>query len=468
VSPRPPERLVVIGGDAGGMSAASQARRHRGPGELSITAFERGRHTSYSACGIPYLVGGVVAHGEDLVVRTPEKFAQRDIDVHVRHEATAVDLDRRQVHVRNLDDPGCERVEPFDQLMIATGATPIRPDVPGADAAGIFGVQVLDDGLALHRLFAGRDAPPKRAVVVGGGYIGLEMAEALVSRGLEVTLVEKASQPMGTLDPDMGALVAEAIRGIGVTLHLDEGVDGYETGRDGRVSAVVTSARTLPADLVVLGLGVRPDSRLAEEAGLGVGQDTGGIVVDRRMRTTAEGVWAAGDCVEVHHRVSRRPAAIALGTHANKQGRVAGINIGGGYATFPGVVGTAVSKICSLEIGRTGLREVDALGDGFEIETVMVESTTRAGYFPGSESITTKLIAERRSGRLLGAQIVGREGAAKRIDVLACALWNEMTVDEIAHLDLGYAPPFSPVWDPVLIAARKAWEQVEETAPRSR
>jgi NADPH-dependent 2,4-dienoyl-CoA reductase/sulfur reductase-like enzyme len=179
-------------------------------------------------------------------------------------------------------------------------------------------------------------------------------------------------------------------------------------------------------------------------------------------------VWAAGDCVEVHHRVSRRPAAIALGTHANKQGRVAGINIGGGYATFPGVVGTAVSKICRLEIARTGLREVDARHDGFEIETVRVESTTRAGYFPGAQPITTKLIAERRSGRLLGAQIVGREGAAKRIDVLACALWNEMTVDEIAHLDLGYAPPFSPVWDPVLIAARKAWEQVEETAPGSR
>jgi NADPH-dependent 2,4-dienoyl-CoA reductase/sulfur reductase-like enzyme len=450
------------------MSAASQARRHRPPDDLRITAFERGRYTSYSACGIPYLVGGVVADGDDLVVRTPEGFARRDIDVHIRHEVTAVDLDRRQVRIRNLDDPGPgEQVEPFDQLVIATGATPIRPALPGDEASGIYGVQVLDDGLALQRLLDDQDRP-KRAVVIGGGYIGLEMAEALVTRGLEVTLVEKASQPMGTLDPDMGALVAEAIRGIGITLHLEEGVEGYEATPDSRVSAVVTSERTLPADLVVLGLGTKPNSRLAEEAGLAIGPETGGIVVDRRMRTTAEGVWAAGDCVEVHHRVSRRPAAIALGTHANKQGRVAGTNIGGGYATFPGVVGTAVSKICRLEIARTGLREVDARHDGFEIETVVVESTTRAGYFPGTQPITTKLIAERRSGRLLGAQIVGREGAAKRIDVLACALWNEMTVDEIAHLDLGYAPPFSPVWDPVLIAARKAWEQVEETAPGAR
>jgi NADPH-dependent 2,4-dienoyl-CoA reductase/sulfur reductase-like enzyme len=223
---------------------------------------------------------------------------------------------------------------------------------------------------------------------------------------------------------------------------------------------VVTSERTLPADLVVLGLGVRPAGDLAAEAGIPTGK-TGGIVVDRRMHTSVEGVWAAGDCVEVHHRVSRQPAAIALGTHANKQGRVAGINIGGGYATFPGVVGTAVSKICGVEVARTGLREADAAQAGFDTVSAVQESTTRAGYFPGAAPITTKLIAERRSGRLLGAQIVGEEGAAKRIDVLACAIWNEMGVDDISNLDLAYAPPFAPVWDPVLMAAREAWEAVE-------
>ena len=461
-----PERLVVVGADAGGMSAASQARRRRPPDDLAIVAFDRGRHASFSACGIPYYVGDVVHDPDTLIARTPERFAEMGIEVHLRHEVTAVDVDRKEVRVRRLDDSTAgERVEPFDHLVIATGATPIRPDIPGAGASGIYGIQTLDDGLALHQLLD--DNPPQSAVVIGCGYIGLEMAEALVQRGLHVALVERGPQPMGTLDPDMGAIVAEAVRGIGIDLHLGEGVEGYEE-RDGRVQAVVTSERTLPAGLVILGLGVRPDSRLARDAGLAVGPTTGGVVVDRRQRTSADGVWAAGDCVEVHHRVSRRPAAIALGTHANKQGRVAGINIGGGYATFPGVVGTAVSKICNLEIARTGLREADAKADGFEIETVVVESTTRAGYYPGATQITTKVIAERRSGRLLGAQIVGREGAAKRIDVLACALWNEMTVDEIAHLDLGYAPPFAPVWDPVLIAARKAWEQVEDTTPEWR
>jgi NADPH-dependent 2,4-dienoyl-CoA reductase/sulfur reductase-like enzyme len=458
------ERLVVIGGDAAGMSAASQARRRRPPGDLAITGFERGRYTSYSACGIPYHVGDVVPDAGALIARSPERFAEMGIEVHLRHEVMAIDLDRREVRVRRLED-GSERTEPFDQLVVATGAVPVRPDLPGSGARGIHGLQVLEDGLVLRRLLDSAEAP-REAVVIGAGYIGLEMAEALVERGLKVALVEKAPQPMSTLDPDMGALVADALRGIGVALYLDEGVEGYETS-DGRVTGVVTSQRTLPAGVVVLGLGVRPNSELAAEAGLSTGT-TGGVVVDRRMRTSVPGVWAAGDCVEVHHRVSRRPAAIALGTHANKQGRVAGINIGGGYATFPGVVGTAVSRVCGVEVARTGLREADARAEGFLTESVVVESTTRAGYFPGAAPITTKLIAERRSGRLLGAQIVGREGAAKRIDVLACALWNEMAVDEIAHLDLAYAPPFAPVWDPVLIAARKAWERVEATTPQAR
>ncbi len=452
------QRLVVIGGDAAGMSAASEARRRRTPDELEIVAFDRGGYTSYSACGIPYSVGGVVTDPDSLIARSPEEHRRRGIDVHLRHEVTAIETEAQSVTVRDLES-GAERRESYDELMVATGATPIRPDLPGAGASGIFGVQGLEDGLALRRLVAADDAP-RRAVVVGAGYIGLEMAEALVQRGLEVALVDQAPQPMSTLDPDMGALVADGLRSIGVALHLGAAVEGYETTKDA-VSAVVTSEATLPADLVVLGLGVRPNTGLVQGAGIPLGP-SGGVAVDRRMHTQRPSVWAAGDCVEVHHRVSRRPVTIALGTHANKQGRVAGVNLGGGYATFPGVVGTAVTKVCGLEVARTGLRETEAEAAGFEFETVTVESTTRAGYFPGAATITTKLVAERRSGRLLGAQIVGAEGAAKRIDVLACALWNEMSVDEIAHLDLGYAPPFSPVWDPVLIAARKAWAAVEQ------
>ncbi|GII03812.1 FAD-dependent oxidoreductase [Planobispora takensis] len=455
------ERLVVIGGDAAGLSAASQARKRRGREDLEIVVFERGRHASYSACGIPYLVSGEVSDPEDLVARRPEVFRDKmDIDLRLRSEVVEIDLDRRAVAVRAQD--GELRREPFDQLVVATGAVPSRPDLPGATAEGVYGVQTLDDGIALLRaLEAGG---PRRAVVIGGGYIGLEMAEAMLKRGLEVTLIEAGPQPMGTLDPDMGAMVADALRGLGAEIHLGEPVEELQH-EDGRVTAVRTADRTVPADLVVLGLGTRPNSALAREAGIETGP-TGGIVTDRRMRTSAEGVWAAGDCVETFHLVSRRPVAIALGTHANKQGRAAGINIGGGYASFPGVIGTAVCKVCAYEVARTGLTTAEAARAGFETVEESVESTTRAGYYPGAMQMTTKVIADRATGRLLGAQIVGREGAAKRIDALAIAIWHEMTVADMTGLDLSYAPPFAPVWDPVLIAARKAAERLESVHTR--
>lgn len=450
------ERLVVIGGDAAGMSAASQARKRRKPDDLEIIAIERGRRTSYSACGIPYWIGGDVASAEDLVARTPEEFRDRQsIEVLLHHEAVALDLDRRAVVTRAAD--GARRVIDFDQVVIATGALPRRPNLPGIDAPGVYGVQTLDDGEAVR---AAVDAGAERAVIVGGGYIGLEMAESLVRRGLTVTMVEAGPQPMSTIDPDMGALLADAVRGIGIALCLGERVSGIET-ESGRARAVVTSERTLPADIVVLGTGVVPNVALARGAGVACGP-TGGVRTDAQMRSVShDGVWAAGDCVETTHRVSLEPVHIALGTHANKQGRVVGINIGGGYATFPGVVGTAVVKVCDLEIARTGLTEREATRAGYRFRTATVESTTRAGYYPGAAPITTKLLAEKRSGRLLGGQIIGREGAAKRIDVLATAVWNGMTVEEMTGLDLSYAPPFAPVWDPVLIAARKAWEAVE-------
>ena len=452
-----PDRLVVIGGDAAGMAAASQARRRRTPQELQIIAFERGHHTSYSACGIPYFVSHVVEDLDDLVVRKPEEFRSRQsIDARIRHEVTAIDLEAGRVHVRDLET-GRDLTESFDKLMIATGGEPIRPDLPGSDATGIFGVQVLDDGLAIEQFL--ETSAPRTAVVVGGGYIGLEMAEAMVERGLDVSLVELAPQPMATLDPDMGKFVTAALEGLGIAVYTSEGVESFES-RDSFVTGVRTSQRLLPADIVVLGLGTRPNTRLAAAAGIPIGP-SGAIVVDRQMRTPIDGVWAAGDCAEKFHLVSRMPVAFALGTHANKEGRVAGINIGGGYETFPGVVGTAVTKVCGIQIGRTGLKETEAQEAGFDFFVSTVDSTTRAGYFPGAADIKTKLIVEKDSGRLLGAQIIGQEGAAKRIDVLATALWNQMTVEAMLNMDLSYAPPFAPVWDPVLIAARKAWEKIE-------
>jgi NADPH-dependent 2,4-dienoyl-CoA reductase/sulfur reductase-like enzyme len=450
-------RLVVIGGNAAGMSAASQARRRRGRDDLEIVVFERGHFTSYSSCGIPYWVGGLVEGPDQLVARSPATFRDEyAMDVRLRHEVVAINLDSRQVVARNTDS-GEQVSQRFDELVYAPGAQPVRPDWADGGLAGVFGMQTLDDGAALMD-WLGTEPKPRRAVVVGAGYIGVEMAEALVRRGLDVTLVDRSAEPMVSIDPDMGALVRDAICGLGIEVRTGVAVSGLKES-EGRVSAVVTDSGELPADVVVLGLGVRPNADLARTAGLPTGR-TGGVVTDLRMRVS-DGVWAAGDCVETVHRVSGRPVYVPLGTHANKQGRVAGINIGGGYATFPGVVGTAVTKVCDLEVGRTGLLEREAGAAGYEFVTAVVKSTNRAGYFPGAAEMTVKMIAERRTGLLLGAQIVGRSDAAKRIDVLAAALWHETTVEELTSFDLGYAPPYAPVWDPVLVAARKAAAAVE-------
>src|SRR3712207_731565 len=354
------QRLVVVGGDAAGMSAASQAKKRRP--DLDVVAFERGRATSYSACGIPYWISGAVESEAALVARTPEEHRSAGIDVRMRTEVTAIDLDRRRVTWRDLES-GDEGTEPFDDLVYATGSVPMRPRVPGIDADGVYGVQVLDDGVALRaELESGR---VQRVVVVGGGYIGLEIAEACRVRGLEVTVVDRSATPVGTYDPDVGAFLAEAVRDEGIELVLSNEVTSIEVGADGRARSVVTaSGRELEADLVVLGLGVRPNVALAQEAGLPLGS-SGGLVVDVRMRTPVEGVWAAGDCVESLHRLSGQRVVVALGTHANKQGRVAGINIGGGDATFPRVIRTAIKKGCNLEAARTGLSTAGAGMGGF-------------------------------------------------------------------------------------------------------
>ncbi|WP_371676144.1 FAD-dependent oxidoreductase [Streptomyces sp. NBC_01276] len=448
------ERLVVVGGDAAGMSAASQARRLKGPAELEITAFERGHFTSYSACGIPYWIGGQVSARDDLIARTPEEHRARDIDLRTRTEVVELDLAGRRVRARDLES-GAESWTAYDKLVLATGARPARPRLPGIGAHGVHGVQTLDDGRRLMETL--ERSPGRRAVVVGAGYIGVEMAEALVRRGYGVTVLHRGEQPMATLDPDMGGLVHGAMNRMGIVTVSRAEVTKILTDEEGRAVAVATAAGDeYPADVVVLGLGVEPRTALARAAGLPVGT-SGGLLTDLSMRVRGhEEVWAGGDCVEVLDLVAGRTRHIALGTHANKHGQVIGSNVGGGYATFPGVVGTAVSKVCDLEIARTGLRERDALEAGLRFVTATISSTNTAGYYPGAEPMTVKMLAERRTGRLLGVQIVGGAGAAKRVDVAAVALTAGMTVDQVVSLDLGYAPPFSPVWDPVLVAARKA------------
>ncbi len=446
-------RVVIIGGDAAGMSAASKIRREQP--ERDILVLERTDHTSYSACGMPYYIGGLVDDVGSLVARSPQKFRDKyGIDVRTGHEVVEIDPVAQRLGIRM--GGGRKVFEPYDQLLIATGARPFCPDVPGADAEGIFGLSTLASGIRVQEFMAREK--PQRALVVGGGYIGLEMAEALVRRNLEVSLVQRSAEVMSTLDLDMGALVSKALRDVGVRLFLSEELKGFEV-EDGRVKGGITDQRKLPADIVILGMGVRPNSELAEAAGLELGAKNA-IKVDERMRTSHANIWAAGDCVATVHRLTGRPVYIALGTVANKQGLVAGTNLCGGKARFPGVMGTAVSKICKVEVARTGLQEKELKELNYDYAAATIKTRTRAGYFPGSGPITVKLIGEKGSGRLLGAQIVGMEGAAKRIDIIATALTAGMTAEGLIDLDLSYAPPFSPVWDPVQTAARQLIKKV--------
>jgi NADPH-dependent 2,4-dienoyl-CoA reductase/sulfur reductase-like enzyme len=445
------DRLIVIGGDAAGMSAAAQARRRRP--DLEIVTLEKGNYTSTSACGIPYIVSGDVAELDDLVVRTPQQFrAEHRIDVRMRHEVLNIDLASRRVTVRDHAHSRELQIG-FDLLHVATGARPTRPPLPGIDGTHVHGVQTLDD--AAHLLGHARQSRSAKVVVVGGGYIGLEMAEAFTKWGAEVVVVDSGSNVMKTFDPDIAGRIEEAMRRHGIDVRTGVDVQAFEE------KAVLTSAGPIPADLVLLGLGVTPNAELAAEAGLAVGA-RGAISVDRRQRASCEGVWAAGDCAESFHLVTRKPAHIALGTVANRQGRVAGINIGGGYATFPGVVGTAISKVCATEVARTGLTSAEAADAGFAFVSATIEATDRAGYFPGARPMTVKMLAERRTGRVIGCQVLAEDGASKRIDVMATAITAGLTVDEVIDLDLAYAPPVATTWDPLQIAARQLASQVND------
>jgi len=436
-------RLAVIGGDAGGMSAATQARRL--DPSLEIVAFERTEWTSYSACGIPYVVGGEIGAVDELIVRSPQEHRdQSHIDVRVRHEVMSIDLPSGRLEVRDHVRGRTIQV-PFDMLLLGMGARPMRPDLPGIDLPIVHGVQTLHDATQLLQ-YAERSRCSD-VVVVGGGYIGLELAEAFVQREARVTVVESQPHVMSTLDGDMAAPVEEAMRKLGIELRLNSEVLSFEE------DAVVTRDGRIAADLVVVGIGVEPNSELARDAGIELGVRRS-VRVDRRQQTSAPNVWAAGDCVESYHLVSRRPVHVALGTVANRQGRVAGINMGGGYAAFAGIVGTAVTRICATEVSRTGLNEREARDAAFEFVTATVDSTTTASYFADAPTITVKLLAERRSGRIIGAQIVGGRGAGKRIDVAAAAITAGMDAGQLVDLDFGYAPPVSPLWDPIASAAR--------------
>lgn len=442
------ERLVVIGGVAAGLSAASRARRVNP--RLEILVYEKGPDISYSACGLPHFIAGQVAEAGALRVYSADFFrTRRSIQVFTNHEVTEISTGRRRVTVAARGD-GFEEVH-YDRLIISTGAEPAQPAIPGLDLSGVFEVNDLQAALALKKFL--ESERPRTAAIVGGGYIGLETAEALAARGVEVTLMERSAGLFEAVDEDVAAPIQKELEAHNVRALKGAPVAALVGDPRGRVRRVVWEGGESEVDLVVLATGVRPRVKLAEAAGIRLGP-TGAIAVSELMETNEAAVYAAGDCAEAMHLVSGRPAYFPLGTTANKQGRVAGENAAGGRARFAGIVGTAVVKVFSLEVARTGLSLAQARASGFSARAATVHAAARARYL-GGKDILVKLVADRASGRLLGAQMAGVEGVAKRIDVLATALQARMTVEQVAELDLSYAPPFSTVWDPVLIAAQE-------------
>lgn len=442
------KRVVIVGGGAAGMSAAAKARRM--DPSLEIVVYERSGYVSYGACGFPYAIKGEIARVEDVVVRTPAQFAKQGIQAFVRHEVLAVEAAARSVRVRNRDS-GAEFTELWDELLLTAGGTPVRPPLPGLDLPGVFALRSVEDALAIRGWVEERQ--PARGVIVGGGYIGLELAEALAARGVGLTLLERLPQVIPTLDPELAAHVQAELERQGVDVRLGQTVEAL--AGDERVREVVAGGQHIPADIVILAVGVRPGVELARAAGVALGP-TGAIAVDDHQRTSVPHIWAAGDVAEAHHRVTGGPAWVPLGTTANKQGKVAGENLGGGDARFGGIVGMAVVKVFELEAASSGLSEARARAEGFAVQTVSATANSRAHYMPGHQEIHVKLVFEEGTRKLLGGQLVGREGVAKRIDTIAAALHGGWTVDELAELDLAYAPPFSPVWDPILVAANLA------------
>jgi NADPH-dependent 2,4-dienoyl-CoA reductase/sulfur reductase-like enzyme len=440
--------LIVIGGVAAGMSAAAKARRT--DRDLEIIVYERGAFISYAACGMPYWLAGDLASHDKLIVRSPEQMRKQGIQVHIHHEVTAIDPEARTVTVSDLENEN-RFTQTYDKLVIGTGARPTWPAQGPTGLAGVLGLRSLESGLALQRFL--QEKTPHSAVLVGGGYIAIEMAETFRRLGLDVTMVIRSGQVLrSTIDDDMRKLVEAELERYGVrvvtgTLNAVEG--------DEQVEAIVSSEERIPCDLALMGMGARPNVELAKAAGVTLGP-TGAIATDAYMRTNLPDVYAAGDCCEELNLVTGKPAYIPLGSTANKQGRVAGENVAGGQARFGSVVGTMVVRCFNLVVASTGLTSARARAAGFQVQETMVRAKDISHYFPGAADIHVKLVVDASRDRLLGGQIIGFRGVAKRIDVLATALYNRMTISELRQLDLSYAPPFAPVWDPILVAANVA------------
>lgn len=438
-----PKKILIIGGVAGGATAAARARRTDETAE--ITVLERGPYVSYANCGLPYFIAGDIQKRSALLLQTPEGFDGRyGVKVHLRTEAVAIDRSRRVVRAVG---PKGEVEYPYDALILAQGGNPIAPSMPGADAPHVFRLWTVPDMDRLEKHL--REGQPKTAVVVGGGFIGLEMAEAFARRGLATTVVELAPTVMSLMDPELGHQVAGALRASNVAVMTGVAVAGVNAADR---TVTLTDGQTVLADLVLFSVGVRPELSLAREAGLEIGA-SGGLAVNAELRTSDPHIWAAGDMVEVTHKVSGRRVRVPLAGPANRQGRIAATNALGGHMKYNGALGTSVVKIFEHTAAMTGLSEKAARDAGFDVGVAKVHKDHHAGYYPGGELLSLTLVYDRKTGRLLGAQAFGKAGVEKRVDVLATALHGQMTLEDLTELDLAYAPPYSSANDPINLAA---------------
>ena len=439
-------KVVIVGGVAGGASAAARIRRLDESAEIIV--FEKTGYISYANCGLPYYIGDVITDSSDLTLQTPESFWTRfRILVKVNHEVTNIDVTQKTVTVKNLLT-GTECEEPYDKLLLSPGAKPVRPNLPGIDSEKIFSLRTVEDTFRIHDYLEKTKA--QSAVIVGGGYIGIEVAENLKEKGLNVTIVQRPNQLMNTLDYDMASFVHSKLRAKGITLRLNSNVTSFR--QDGeRIVTLLEDNSEIAADMVLLAIGVVPENSLAKQAGLKLGVK-GSIVVNDRMETSVQDIYAVGDAIQVKHFVTEEDTVIALAGPANKQGRIAADNICGGDSHYQGSMGSSIIKIFDMTVAGTGLTEKVAKSMGIDCESVVLSPASHAGYYPGAKVMTMKVVFEKDTWKLLGAQIVGTEGVDKRLDVLATAMHAGMKANMLKDLDLAYAPPFSSAKDPVNMA----------------
>ena len=439
-------KVVIVGGVAGGATAAARIRRLDESAQILV--FERSGYVSYANCGLPYYIGGVITDPEELTLQTPESFWERfRVEMKVRHEVTAIHPEQKTVTVRNLET-GAVFEESYDKLLLSPGARPTQPDLPGIGLDRLFTLRTVEDTFRIHDFV--RQQKPRSVVLAGGGFIGLELAENFREQGMEVTIVQRPRQLMSPFDPEMAAFLHAKMRKKGIHLMLGSSVEGFQE-KSGTIQVLLKGEEPVSADMAILAIGVTPDTPLAREAGLELGIK-GSILVNDRMETSAPDIYAVGDAVQVKHFVTGEAALISLAGPANKQGRIAADNICGGDSRFSGSLGSSVIKLFDMTAASTGINERTAKAAGIDCGKVYLSPSSHAGYYPGARVMTMKVLFEKGTFRLLGAQIVGYDGVDKRIDVLAAAIHAGMSALQLKDLDLAYAPPYSSAKDPVNMA----------------